>query len=59
MMRLQTLKDNLETLKKDAEKIKNLTGKSLPLEDGGLMYAIEILENAIEKEKNEQSRRKL
>ena len=52
-MRLKTLKDNLETLRKDAEKIKNLTDGNQPVEDGWLMSAIKALENAIEKEKDE------
>ena len=51
-MRLETLKQNFETLKKDVEKIKNLTDGSRPTEGGSLMSGIRTIENTIEREEN-------
>lgn len=51
-MKLETLKENLETLKKDADKIKRLTNGNRPFKDGYLMSGIQNLENIIERKEN-------
>ena len=51
-MNLERLKNNLSTLKKDVQKIKELTDGNLPLTDGTLMSGIKAIEDAIEKEEN-------
>ena len=50
-MNLEQLENNLETLKKDAEKIKKLTG-NLPTNNGILMSSIKDIEDAIERKRN-------